>query len=376
MTLRILLFGSALGSHRARELIYFATSSFSFSARHLDPSGFAPKRRTFVRRLVAFAARRLDRLLCLHWFAVADVVYILPMAYPSRIEIAVAKLFGADIIGEFYISRYDTAVNDRKTCSAKSRQARRLLKDDQQFVDNCDHLIFLNSSEKNYYLELIGRENAAGKASIAPLCSPENKPAVLPYANGKSQSISLVWWGTYIPLHGLERILKAVSLLRARQCDCTFSIFGAGGTSPAQYQAMARELGLDKCVTFHHGVTFSDGSLQRVLIENADIAFGNFGDSVKAKTVLVNKIVEAASFGLPIISQPTAAAKEFFADGKDILFAEPTPEGIVDQVTKFASDRDLAISIGRNARLLHEATFSRDNYIRQVGSVLNSMKRS
>lgn len=375
MPLRILIFGSAQGSHRARELIYFTSSKFDFSARHLDPGFFATRDRKFISRLVGFAARWLDRLLCLHWFAVADLIYILPMAYPSKIEILVAKLFGAKIIGEFYISRYDTAVNDRKTCIPNSSLARRLLKADRQFVDNCNHLLFLNCSEKKYYLELIGRENAAAKTSIAPLCSPENKPAVLPYANGKSQSISLVWWGTYIPLHGLEKILKAVSLLRARQCNCKLSIFGAGGTSPAQYQATASELGLDEFIRFHHGITFSDGSLQRTLIDGADIAFGNFGDSVKAKTVLVNKIVEAASFGLPIISQPTAAVKEFFTDGKDILFAESTAESIADQVAKLERDSDLSIAIGRNARLLHETTFSRDNYIRQVGGILESVNQ-
>ena len=284
-----------------------------------------------------------------------------------------AKLCGVKIVGEFYISQYDAAVNDRRTVPANSRRAKKLLREDQVFVDYCDKLIFLNRSESEYYLRVVARTSARYKVAEIPLCSPESRRAQLPYANGQTGSISLVWWGTYIPLHGLGKILRAVAILRDSNLKCHLDILGAGSFSPENYQGLARELKIEGLVTFHADVTFADGGLQTLLLEKADIAFGNFGDSEKARTVLVNKVVEAASFGLPIVSQRTEAAGEFFTHGEDICFAESTPEGIADSVQVLAENPEQILTLGRNAYALHARWFSERHYVSEISKMLRSL---
>jgi glycosyltransferase involved in cell wall biosynthesis len=337
MNKRIFLVGSVFGSYRARALIEFLGASPKFSYFHVDPRFLTPKERTLLARILFRGTRIIDRLYGSVKLCLADIVYVLPMSNLKSIEWLIVKLFSKKVISEFYISMYDTYVNDRKYIAKESSKAKKTLLMDQKLIDYSSEIIFLNKSEQKYYLNVIGRINNNKNCYVIPLATSPKKKAIIPFVSLNKNSITLCWWGTFIPLHGLEKIIEAAKCLI--ECEIKFKmyLFGTSDELSKPYQRIIDENNLNNHVVINNTKHFSDRSLEYFLAENCDIAFGNFGDSKKAKTVMVNKVVEATSMGIPVISQNTAALEEYFTDNKTIFFAESTPRGIAQKVICYRS---------------------------------------
>jgi glycosyltransferase involved in cell wall biosynthesis len=229
----------------------------------------------------------------------------------------------------------------------------------------------LNASERSYYLKLINREPAEYKTHLIPLATGEKKKGKQNFANNKRDIVVLCWWGTYIPLHGLEKIIQSADYLRNSSLDFELFIFGTSEKESEVYQQQINKLQLSDIVKIDNSKNFSDNSLNAFLVENCDLSFGNFGDSAKAKTVMVNKIVESASMALPIISQKTSALEEYFVDQESIYFCVSEPEKIAQKVIEIVKNRQMMLTVSSNAYQLYEKHFSKEAYIRRVTQVLD-----
>ena len=372
-TKRVYLIGDAFGSYRARCLIEQLLSSGSYATHYADPRYLVSIKRKFLNRAVLKIYRGFDRIYNLIKFILADVLYVLPMGNLKVYEFVIAKVLNKKVITEFYISQYDTFVNDRKTVEKNSRKANSLLKSDQRLIDVSDHLIFLNESERFYYLGLANRIDAKQKSSVFPLITPDKARASQPYAHGLTDALTMCWWGTYIPLHGLEKIIKATAVLKSLKIKCNLYIFGTSDEKSRPYQSLIEELDISDMAFIDNILNFSDKSLEKFLKDKCDIAFGNFGDSDKAKTVMVNKVLEASSMGLPVMSQKTKALAEFFTDNTDIFYCEPTPEGIAEKVLELSSQREKQQTVAQEALERHRTVFSKDAYLSAVMGIMDSV---
>ncbi|MBI2117549.1 glycosyltransferase family 4 protein, partial [Candidatus Peregrinibacteria bacterium] len=89
-------------------------------------------------------------------------------------------------------------------------------------------------------------------------------------------SFEVLFYGSYIPLHGIEHILHAAALLQDRSPQIHFTIVGSGQEEPAMH-ALARELHL-RNVTF---LPFVPLPQLPSLIHSADLCLCIFGTSSK-----------------------------------------------------------------------------------------------
>lgn len=367
---RIYIVGNAKGSYRARALLHHLSALPDTSYYHNDPNFYSSKKNQLLSKLLWKLLRIIDRGYDLIKLSLADKIYILPMSRLSGIETTIAKTLKKSIIGEFYISMYDTFVNDRKTVKENSLKAKKLLRIDQQLFDNCETIVFLNASEREYYLNIIHRNSLTEKTILIPLATNAKKKAILPFAHNKDKVINLCWWGTYIPLHGLDKIIESAQYLIRKNLNFKMYIFGDTEEKSKPYQEKVKSLNLAHLIFIESSKNFADKSLENFLAENCDIAFGNFGDSEKAKIVMVNKVVEAASMAIPVISQQTNALAEYFTDGESIIFCESTPESIATQVIKLSENTDLMKKIATNAYNIYSDNFSTDAYINKIKTIL------
>lgn len=367
---RIYIVGDCSGTFRARALIDYLASSRKYGFFYHDRRFFTPKFNTGFYSFVFKCLRITDAGVKIPYLLFSDIIFILPMANLHPIERWIIKLFNKYTIGEFYISMYDTYVNDRKTIDIKSSRAKQLLGSDQAFIDSCDQVIFLNASERDYYLREISREKSSHKTIIIPLATDRKVKVLARYGNSQTESITLCWWGSFIPLHGLDNIIQAAKVLRDKSVNFKLYLFGTSEEKSQPYRKKIKELELEGFVVISNEKTFSDRSLDDFLIASCDIAFGNFGESKKAKTVMVNKVVEAASLGLPIVSQKTLALNEYFEDDESICFSDPQPEKIAQRVLDLADNRARMLAIGARAYNLYEQRFSKEAYMRDIIRVL------
>ena len=377
MKRKIYLIGNALSSDRGVALVEYLIASPVYSFYYSDPSYSIPnnlnittKNDNFLRRAAVRLVSMLDRLYSLPKLFMADTVFVLPMANLFFFERVIIRIMKKKVIGEFYISMYDTIVNDRKLILPGTLRANRWLKYDQNLFDISSIVVFVTKSDKDYYLKIVDRENTSKAVEIVPLCTSQKQKARLPYANGLHEELTLCWWGTYIPLHGLEKIIKAAEFLKNSNLNFQLYIFGTSDDLSEPYQRFIKECGLGNFIIVDNSKRFADHSLDEFLALHCDIAFGNFGISQKAKTVMVNKVVEASSMQIPVVSQRTLSLAEYFEDNQNIFFSELTSDAVAKKIIQISSDKDLMIKVANNAFQLYKTHFSREAYIQRISGLL------
>lgn len=302
--------------------------------------------------------------------AAATHMLILPMSATSVtiLEMVIARLLGVKVMVDFYISEFDSVVNDLPALEKRSLTARRALRTDRALIKYGSQIIFLNESEKNYYLEVLQMEKYAHKARIIPLCI-DYIPALDQPSKARDRDILQVcWWGSYLPLHGLEKIIHAFALLGPSIARLT--IFGNSDGAGIAYQRLIDELKICEFVELRNDLTFKDGDLAAYLMEHCDLALGNFGDSLKARTVLANKVVDAAAMRIPCLTMNTAGRSELFRYGSQLV-ADSRPEEIAKKIADFSmgKEKDVA-NIARSAFQDYLKTFSPDRFRHNVASLL------
>jgi len=122
----------------------------------------------------------------------------------------------------------------------------------------------------------------------------------------------IVYYGTFIPNHGVEYIVEAARLL-ADQEDIRFEMIGEGPDLP-KAQAMAQRYGL-KNIEF---VPWLD---QAALVERvacADICLGAFGTTPQSLMTVQNKIYEGMAMGKPVITGDSPAVRKTLIHGEQI----------------------------------------------------------
>lgn len=371
---RIFLFGDAFESYRSRLLIDFLLESPRYSFVYNDSHflSYSNSKNLFYRYFFIML-RILDRFYNLYKIILSDAIYFLPIFKPKKIDFFIIKIFKKKVLGEFYISMYDTFVNDKRTITPGSKLAKKLLESDRFFVDLCQRIIFLNKSECEYYMKIIDRPIDFNKIEIMPLVAKERKIAVLPNYTNKTPYITLCWWGNFIPLHGLDKIIEAAKELVILKFKFQMYLFGTSEKESLKFQKKILDLELTDYVFFDNSKHFSDGTLEDFLVENCDIAFGNFGDSEKAKTVMVNKVVEAASMAIPVISQKTKALTEYFMDNESIAFCESTPKGIANKIIELSSEKSRMYEISRGGHKVFNQYFTKTFYLFRIKTLLDNV---
>lgn len=261
-----------------------------------------------------------------------------------------ARRYRKRLVVDVFTSLYDSAVNDRQTTGAGSLQARRYWLLDWLALHAPDFALVDTRQHKEYFSAAFNAP--AGKLVVIPVGA--SREWFEAGAAGHDQAgTRVLFYGTYIPLHGIKIILRAAHLLR-HQPDIRFELIGRGQTFPAIRQlADSLELG---------NITFSEPVPAASLpgrVAGADICLGIFGTTEKASRVVPNKVYQALALGKPLITADTPALREMFVPGEHLLAVPPGDgQALAEAIVTLADDaalRDRLAGAGR-ARVLEAYT--------------------
>ncbi|MDO5558707.1 MAG: glycosyltransferase [Oscillospiraceae bacterium] len=325
--MKIFVIGEIRGAYRTKNLLHTLIDNKKISCRY--NSFYVPQSgiKRFIYKLFLFPGEFFDLLR-------SDVVFVAAMQHDNKL-IKTAHFLKKRIITDFYISFYDTEVNDRKICRKDSKRARMLRNCDRYALQNSDTLLFLNSSEARLFCSAVDVDVKSINAKVIPLCIDEKEPVKLDYFTGKRDVLNLCWTGTYIPLQGLEKIIKAMKILKQKKVGCHLYIWGDTDEKAKPYSDMIDEYDLNDMITVHNEWGNVD-KWKSFIVDTCDVSMGIFGDSDKARTVLANKVVDGAAFRSPVVTAESDGLYEYF-DGKNDLFAvHNTPEAIADEIEKIS----------------------------------------
>lgn len=239
------------------------------------------------------------------------------LGYPSMPDVFVIRLFawlrGARIALDWFLSAYDTIVLDRALVEPRHPLARlvhavewagvRLA--DARFMDTRAHA---RRMESLFGLEpsscgsvWVGVEDDVFAAD--PPTGMTEDPHTRETADHGGRSLHVLFYGQFIPLHGIPTIINAARLLR--DAPVTWTLVGRGQEA-ARIQAMLEARPLP-ALRWLDWVNYAD--LQRE-IAAADVCLGIFGTSEKAASVIPNKVFQVLAAGRPLITRDSPAIRE------------------------------------------------------------------
>jgi glycosyltransferase involved in cell wall biosynthesis len=137
----------------------------------------------------------------------------------------------------------------------------------------------------------------------------------------------VVYYGTYIPNHGVPYVIEAARLLQSVPA-ITFEFIGQGPIR-AEVEALAREYTLAN-------VRFTDwvesAQLPAYLVD-ADVCLGAFGDTPQSLMTIQNKIYEGLAMGKPVISGDSPTVRAALTHSEHIyLCSRDDPQALADAI--------------------------------------------
>jgi len=175
-------------------------------------------------------------------------------------------------------------------------------------------------------------------------------PSPLPREDAQ---LHVLFYGSFIPLHGIEVVLRAAAVLQDRRANITLQLVGSG----QEYRRMrliARRLRLGNVEFGPARVAYDE---LPELISRADVCLGVFADRPKTMRVIPHKVFQSAACGRPVVTADTPAIREIFSDVTLALVDPGNPIALADELTALAGDRP------RRAALAHAASsLVRDQY--------------
>lgn len=223
----------------------------------------------------------------------------------------VADELGAALVFDPLVSIGET-VRDRGLLPPDGRRMKVLNRVERRLFALADHVLIDTAAHAEALEREVGLDRR--RVSIIPAGAPAAVSDVVGIYRGRTapaDPIRVVYAGQYIPLHGIEVVLRSADRLRDRD-DIRFELVGIGQTLGAA-KALAAELALPNVRFIETWMPLE--RLAREHLAAADICLGIFGDQPKAGRVVPFKVYAALAAGRPVITADTPAVRELLAVG-------------------------------------------------------------
>jgi len=221
-------------------------------------------------------------------------------------------------------SIYDTLVNDRKKFKKNSISARIAHFIDRQACKMADRIVLESSEEIKYFV----KEFNLPIDKFRQLHLTADESIFFPQSDFTRQNkFTVLFFGTFIPLHGIDTIVNAANLLK-KDKDIEFILCGDGQTKP-EVKKIIQEKDIDN-------VTMPGLVSKKELLEflkKSDVCLGIFGKSSKANKVVTNKVLQILASKKCLITMDSPAAKEAFLEGGvNSILVPSSPEKLAEAI--------------------------------------------
>ncbi|MFT4571096.1 MAG: GT2 family glycosyltransferase/glycosyltransferase involved in cell wall biosynthesis [Hyphomicrobiaceae bacterium] len=356
--MRAVFFGTYNRGHSANRIVARALRASGFDTLELHealwertrdkgPGYFGPIALVALGTAWLGAARRL----AVRWRAMGGAPLVV-CGFNGQLDVLLARLIagrGVRIVFAPLVTITETLVEDRERYRPGSLMARLFTKLDRFCMSLADTVV-IDSEEHRHYLIDLGMDPSRvlvchlGVDSEAfPLEGP-------PLTEPRRDRLEVLYFGQYLPLHGLDVVVDAVARLAHRD-DLEFVFIGTGDDRPR----VEREVRASRAhATFIDWVPYAELAAR---IARADIVLGIFGASCKARMVIPNKVYEAAALGRAIVTADTKAIREVFEPDRELVVCQPDATALAATIEGLVEDSELRLRLGAAAQELVRRRF-------------------
>jgi glycosyltransferase involved in cell wall biosynthesis len=179
------------------------------------------------------------------------------------------------ILFDAFVSNWDTLCFDRQSFGPYSMLGRLAFRLDRRACLAANHCLLDTVTHKRYFVDTFGIPDAHVSTYYVGHDEDLFYPRAVPSTSAR---FVVFYYGSYLPLHGVEYIVRAAKLLESEP-DIDFQLIGDGIMYPLARQ-LADELHLQR-LTFQPPVPYAD---LPAAIANASVCLGGpFGSNDKAR---------------------------------------------------------------------------------------------
>lgn len=299
-------------------------------------------------------------------------VDVILVPFPGHFMMPLAWLLGKlthkPIVFDVFVSLYDTQAEDRKLVRKTSIHAKFLSFMDWLSCRLADVVLIDTELHKQYFVERYRVPEK--KILVIPVGCRTDIFKPMPQEKGDSKTCTVLFHGTFIPLQGIEVILKAAEIIQKKDPSIKFQIIGKGQT----YKSM-RELTDSLRIT---NVTYIDYQPMEILaqyIANADICLGIFGTSKKAQRVIPHKVYDILCMDRPLITSDTLAARRTLINKTHALL---TPSGdksaLAEAIFLLKGNDELRQKIAYEGNMLFQEKFLPHTIVEPLSMRLDALR--
>ncbi len=279
-----------------------------------------------------------------------EALDLLLVGFPGHADVAAAKALGlakgVPVIFDAFVSLWETTEDRGRRLSRLG--SRRI--EDWVSCRLADIVLLDTATHADFFRDWIGvpvhRLRTAWVGSDDELFHPRPRVA--------RPGFRVLFYGTFIPLHGVDTILRAAKLLQDAGDEAEFVLVGAGQTYGSA-RALADRLHLT-------AVRFEPRMQVDVLaaeIARSDLCLGIFGDSPKAARVIPNKVFDALAMARPVVTADTPAAREVLVHGANAwLCPAGDPRSLADAIRALRADEGARLRMATAGYELFRSRFS------------------
>ena len=199
---------------------------------------------------------------------------------------------------------------------------------------------------------------------IIPLPVGVDEAWFSPRDGSPTEAFTVVYWGNFLPHHGLDPIVEAAAELDGENVEF---VFLGEGPEQDRIRAAVESKGLSQ-VRFLGRVPMDD------LVDwvaTADVCLGIFSSDVRARASITNKVSEGVAMGKPVITMDSPAIRDWFTHRENIWLVPPEDgQALAEAIRTFRDDDALRTQIGESARARYEAVFSPENLGRIIADAV------
>ncbi len=374
MTMRVVIFGQ-LNKSQEYSRSFILTQAFEKLGCKLI---FCTMKSGFIRPdlpplfkiavTILTAPFRWVRLISKYFFLPGHALIFVP--YPAHIDAWAACLLGKwthhPVIVDVFFGLYDTIIRDRRLFTPESMMAKLIWNYEKQvlrsvtsvLVDTDEHMLML----KNDY------DIPEHRLTAIPVGIDES--LWVPTAFPGEKIFQVVYWSTFIPLHGVEVIAIAAKLIENNFPDVRIIVIGKG-QEDKKFESIIKQTSPVNLIWIRRFIPLE--KIQEI-VAKSHCCLGLFGKQEKTQRAIPYKAYQALASSKALITGRTCAIEKYFTDGVNVLLVNlGDPVDLSIAILKLAKDRILTMSIGKNGRLLYESMLSNEVIERKLSHIIESI---
>ncbi len=281
-----------------------------------------------------------------------------PLVFPTRLR------WRGPLILDAFVSTYDTLCFDRQIIKPHSILGQLVFLVDLLSCRLADIIIVDTKAQAQYFESMFG----VPRSKVRVLYVGCDDALFHPYDDIEPSDPPIVlFYGTFLPLHGVDVIIRAANHLRKERV--LFQIVGTG----QEYRNIVNTIKESDIPNVELLPPVPLNQLPALIARATICLGGHFGRSDKARRVIAGKTFQCLAMGKPTIVGDNPANREIFTHRENVyMCAMSDPIALANAISDLLNSPSLRTHIGMKGRELIENCYGNLGILREVHAIVKT----